>query len=57
MGGIEKGMEMAGTAFVPAYFHVLNSLKLRLLPKKFSREWRGGEDFCVHLLSFWSMLQ
>jgi hypothetical protein len=32
MGGFKKG-KMAGTAVVPAYCKVLNSLKFRLLPK------------------------
>ena len=36
----ERGM--AWTAFIPACFHVLNSLKFRLLPKNCPREWRLG---------------
>jgi hypothetical protein len=31
-----------GTVFIPACFHVLNSLEFRLLPKNCPREWRGG---------------
>jgi hypothetical protein len=33
MGWFKRGMEMAGMGFVPTCFHVLNSLKFRLLPK------------------------
>jgi hypothetical protein len=33
MGWFKRGMEMAGTGFVPACFHVLNSLKFRLFSK------------------------
>jgi hypothetical protein len=33
MGWFKRGMEMVGMGFVPAFFHVLNSLKFRLLPK------------------------
>jgi hypothetical protein len=42
MSWFKKGMEMAGMGFVAACFHVLSSLKLRLLPKICPREWRGG---------------
>jgi hypothetical protein len=37
----KRGMEMAVKGFVPACFHVLNSLKFRLLPKNCPKEWRG----------------
>ncbi len=33
MGWFKRGMEMAGMGFVTTRFHVLNSLKFRLLPK------------------------
>jgi hypothetical protein len=33
MSGFKRGTETAGTGFVPACIHVLNSLKFRLLPK------------------------
>jgi hypothetical protein len=42
MGWFKRGMKMAGTGFVPACSHVLNSLKFRLLPKNYPRKWRGG---------------
>jgi hypothetical protein len=42
MGWLKRGMEMVGTGFVPTCFHVLNSLKFRLLPKNCRKEWRGG---------------
>jgi hypothetical protein len=42
MSGFKRMMEIAGTCFVCACFHVLNSLKFRLLPKNCPREWRGG---------------
>ncbi len=38
VGWFKRGMEMAGTDFVPACVHVLNSLKFRLLPKNCPRE-------------------
>ncbi len=41
IGRLKIRMEMVGMAFVPACFHVLNSLKLRLLPKNIPRDWRG----------------
>ena len=50
IGGFKRG-EMAGTAMVPAYVDVLNSLTFRLLPKKRStRERRVGLKIfvCVH---------
>jgi hypothetical protein len=34
MSGFKRGMKMAGMGFIPAFIHVLNSLKFRLLPKK-----------------------
>jgi hypothetical protein len=37
MGWFKRGMEMAGMGFVPACFHVLNSLKFRLLPKNLQK--------------------
>ncbi len=38
----KRGIEKAGMASVPAFIHVLNSLKFRLLPKNRPREWRVG---------------
>jgi hypothetical protein len=42
MSGFKRGMETAEMGFIPACIHVLNSLKFRLLPKNFLREWRVG---------------
>jgi hypothetical protein len=42
MNGFKRGMEKAGMGSVPACIHVLNSLKFRLSPKNFPREWRVG---------------
>jgi hypothetical protein len=33
MSGFKRRIEMAGMGFVPACIHVLNSLKIGLLPK------------------------
>jgi hypothetical protein len=33
MGWFRRGIEMASIGFIPACFHVLNSLKFRLLPE------------------------
>jgi hypothetical protein len=33
VSGFKRGMEMAGMGFIPAFIHVLNSLKFWLLPK------------------------
>jgi hypothetical protein len=33
MSGFKRRMKIVGMGFVPACFHVLNSLKFRLLPK------------------------
>jgi hypothetical protein len=33
MSGFKRGVEIVGMGFFPACFHVLNSLKFRLLPK------------------------
>jgi hypothetical protein len=40
MSGFKRGIEKAGMGSVPACICVLNSLKFRLLPKNFPREWR-----------------
>jgi hypothetical protein len=42
MGWFKRGMEMVETGFVPACFHVLNSLKFWLFPESCPREWREG---------------
>jgi hypothetical protein len=44
-------------AFVSTCFHVLNSLKFKLLPKNCPRESGVVEGFCMHMLVFWLMLQ
>jgi hypothetical protein len=38
MGWFKRGMGMVGASFVPACFHVQNSLKIRLLPKKCQKQ-------------------
>jgi hypothetical protein len=45
-------MGNAGTTFVPACFHVLNSLKFRLLPKFALVSGWWIEGFCMHTLVF-----
>jgi hypothetical protein len=40
MSGFKRGIEKAGMGSVPACICVLNSLKLRLSPKKCPRGWR-----------------
>jgi hypothetical protein len=40
MSGFKRRMEMVGMGFVPAFIHVLNSLKFGHLPKNGPREWR-----------------
>ncbi len=40
--GFERGIEKVGMGSIPAYIHVLNFLKFRLLPKNCPREWRVG---------------
>jgi hypothetical protein len=42
MSGFKRGIEKAGMGSVPACIRVLNSLKIRLLPKNCPREWRVG---------------
>jgi hypothetical protein len=42
MSGFKRGIEKVGMGFVPACICILNSLKFRLSPKKFPREWRVG---------------
>ncbi len=45
MSGFKRGIEKAGMGSVPACIRVLNSLKIRLLPKNCPREWRVGWRF------------
>jgi hypothetical protein len=40
MSGFQRGIEKAEIGSVPTCIHVLNSLKLRLLPKNHPRGWR-----------------
>jgi hypothetical protein len=47
-GWFKRGMEIVGKGFVPAYLHVLNSLKLRLLTKNCLREWREYTGLLVN---------
>ncbi len=58
MSGFKRGIKKAGMGSVLACSHVLNSLKFRLLPKH-CPQGSGGwvEEFCVHTLVFWLMLQ
>jgi hypothetical protein len=40
MSGFKKGIEKAGTGYVPACICVIKSLKFRLLPINCPREWK-----------------
>jgi hypothetical protein len=42
MNGFKRGIEKAGMGSIPACICVLNSLKIRLLPKNCPREWKVG---------------
>ncbi len=42
MSGFKRGIEKAGTGSILTFIRVLNSMKLRLLPKNHPREWRVG---------------
>jgi hypothetical protein len=42
MSGFKRGIEKAGMGSIPAYIHILNSLKFGRMPKNCPREWRVG---------------